>query len=87
MAHSAIAVLLQSKLTPQVLLYLLTDACSLKMIPSLVAGTASCSGSVLDSIIKLKKRDGVSRRKGGKKLDLVEENNGHLRKLSGQGRV
>lgn len=59
LAHSNIARLLHAKLTPEVLLYLLTDTCSLKMIPSPAASIAACSGGVLDSIIKLKKRDGA----------------------------
>lgn len=73
------------------LLYLLTDTCSLKMIPSPAASIAACSGGVLDSIIKLKKRDRErgwwGEREVGKNLDWVEENNRELRKLSGQGRV
>lgn len=89
--HSNIAPLLHAKLTPQVFLYLLTDTCLLKMIPSPAASIAACSGGVLDSIIKLKKRDrakgmGRGKRKKRKKLDWVE-NNRELRKLSGQGRV
>lgn len=56
LAHSNIAPLLHAKLTPQVLLYLLTDTCSLKMILSPAANIAAHSGGVLDSIIKLKKR-------------------------------
>lgn len=59
LAHSNIALLLHAKLTPQVLPYLLTDTCSLKMIPSPAASIAACSGGVLGSIIKLKKRDRV----------------------------
>lgn len=50
---------------------------------------AACSGGVLDSIIKLKKRDRARGWGEGKKkkLDWVEKNNRELRKLSGQGRV
>lgn len=57
LAHSNIASLLYSKLTPQMLLYLLIDTCSLKMIHSAGASIAACSGGVLDSIIKLETRD------------------------------
>lgn len=59
LAHSNIALLLHAKLTPQVLPYLLTDTCSVKMIPSPAASIGACSGGVLGSIIKLKKRDRV----------------------------
>lgn len=86
LAHSNIAPLLHAKLTPQVLLYLLTDTCSLKMIPSPAASIAACSGGVLDSIIKLKKRRqsegmGRTRRKGEKKKKSKE------RSLTGQRRI
>ncbi len=57
LAHSNKAPLLHAKLTPQVLLHLLTDTCPLKMIPSPAASIAARSGGLLDSIIKLKKRD------------------------------
>lgn len=91
LAHSNIAPLLHAKLTPQVLLYLLTDTCSLKMILSPAANIAAHSGGVLDSIIKLKKRQSEGgwreRRKKKEELDWLEKNNRGLRKLSRQGRV
>lgn len=73
LAHSNIAPLLHAKLTPQVLLYLLTDTCSLKMILSPAANIAAHSGGVLDSIIKLKKRqsEGGWLERGEKKRSLT----------------
>lgn len=58
-----------------------------KMIPSPAASYAACSGGILDSIIKLKKRDRATGLGEEKKLDWVEKNNRELRKLSGQRRV
>lgn len=84
LAHSNIAPLLYAKLTPQVLLYLLTDTCSPTMIPSAAAVIAARSGGELHSTIKLKKTQSERKKK---KLDWLEKNNRELKKLSGQGRA
>ncbi|TNN86965.1 hypothetical protein EYF80_002720 [Liparis tanakae] len=46
LSESIVVPLLHAKLTPQVLLYLLTDTCSPETIPPPAAGMAACSGGI-----------------------------------------
>lgn len=70
---TAPALLLHAKLTPQVLVYLLTDTCALKVIPSPLAGISArleCSTPLLSW-----KRDTEGMDRMGNELDWAEKNN------------